>query len=92
MSVFKNIYFIGILGVTLIIIIIYLVRERKHHAEIAKINRLEKEYALEQERLNKIRLRTNPCHIKNLNDPRSCYFQSNYRCTWNERAERCDIS
>jgi len=91
MSIFKNIYFIGILLVTLAIIIIYIIQERKHKHELDKINRLEREYDMEQKRLSKIRLRSDPCPTPNLNSPRTCYFQSNYKCSWNERGKRCDL-
>lgn len=91
MSIYKNIYFIGILGVTAIICILYIIQEKNHQSELDKIHRLEKEYEIKQERLKKIRMRTTPCPISNLNDPRSCYFQSNYKCSWNEQAERCDL-
>jgi hypothetical protein len=29
--------------------------------------------------------------VPNLNDPRSCYFGSNYQCSWNDLIGRCDL-
>ena len=48
-------------------------------------------YILKYRELEKIRSRTTPCPTKNLKTPRKCYFESNYRCSWNENAKRCDL-
>ena len=57
---------------------------------------MERIHLIEQKNFQKlkeieyIRSQTKQCHIPNLADPRSCFIDSNYECTWNELAERCD--
>jgi len=84
------IYLGGTFIVTIIILVLYLGNERSHTAELDRIKLLEQKMKLKHENLMVIRAKTQPCRYKNLNDPRSCYMQSNFVCTWNEEAERCD--
>lgn len=86
----KNIYLIGIILVSLIIFILYILKEREHQKELEKIKILEEKERENKRRLEIIRSKTQPCHIENLNDPRSCYYKSNFSCSWNEEAQRCD--
>jgi hypothetical protein len=87
MPPFKNIYFFGIILITLIVIILYIMNDLDHKYELDKIKLLEDKY----KELERVRKLTIPCDVPNLNDPKSCYFKSNYTCSWNENAQRCDI-
>ena len=87
MSTFKNIYFIGIILITVSVIIFYILGAMDHKHEIEKIKLLEDKY----KELNNIRSKTIPCPITGLDDPKSCYFDSKYNCSWNEDARRCDL-
>ena len=81
---------IGIGLITIVVLIIYILNQKSHIDEINKINRLEEIYSKKQNYINDERSKTIECPIKNLNNPRVCYFGSNYKCSWNEKAERCD--
>ena len=91
MSTFKKIYFIGIGLVALTVIAIYMINERDHRREMEKIRRLEAKIEKEKRDLEHVRSQTDPCPVTGLTDPRSCYLQSNYRCSWNELGKRCDL-
>jgi hypothetical protein len=86
----KKVYFAGILVITIIVLFLYIKKEREHHKELDKIRRLEKQIKKEKYRLTNIRKQTKPCPVRGFTDPRNCYVQSNYRCSWNEQADRCD--
>lgn len=88
----KKIYLIGLIIMTLFIICLFVLQNNDHKKELERINNLELKYKQEQQKLQKIRNKTIPCFMKNLNDPRSCYFNSNYKCRWNDEANRCDQS
>lgn len=83
----RNIYIGCIAVITVILLVLYFINNRSYQYELEKISILEGKY----KELEKIRSRTTPCDIKGFNDPRSCYFGSNYRCSWNENAQRCDL-
>jgi len=85
-----TIYLIGIIIITIIIAFIYINDNYNHQEELNKIAMLEKIQSEKNNKLEKIRAQTITCPVENLNDPRSCYFKSNYKCTWNQQAERCD--
>lgn len=89
MNQWKNIYFIGILVVTLFVVGIYLSNEREHQKEMEKIRRLEKLANDRKMKLNRIRNQYTSCPIKNLDTPRDCYVGSGYRCSWCEEGEFC---
>jgi hypothetical protein len=86
----KTFYFIGVIIITLFMIAYYIYKERDHASELKKIERLEKMMIEEEEKLDKIRSTTIPCPVPHLKTPRTCYINSNYRCSWNEQAKRCD--
>lgn len=86
-----NIFLIGIFLITLIVFISYIIKERDHRTEIEKIRALEEINKKRQNELEIVRQRTVACPIENLNDPRSCYYDSNFQCSWNKEAERCDV-
>lgn len=85
-----KIYIIGIIIITIIIGIHYYIQENDYRIEMEKINQLEAERMKMQQQLEIIRSKTIPCHIPNLNNPRSCYIDSGYLCSWNAEANRCD--
>lgn len=87
----KKLYFVGIILITALILIIYVINERDYNKELDKIKRLEEQENRRVAKLNEIRSKTIECPIKELRSPRACYFDSNYSCTWNEEAERCDM-
>jgi hypothetical protein len=87
---YESIYIIAVIFITVLALYLYINQEYEHREEIAKIERLEKKYEMKRRRLEEIRARTEPCHIPDLNNPRECYFSSNYRCSWNDAALRCD--
>lgn len=80
-----------ILIITLIILYLYHQQENNHQFQLAKIKALEHKYYVKNKRLDKLRGQTEECSVRNLNDPRTCYFGSNYACTWNEQIGRCDL-
>lgn len=85
-----QIYILVIIVMTAAIIIYYYIQESKHQKELDKINKLETINKKNNQQLEDIRLKTNPCPLGEFSDPRSCYFDSNYACVWNEQAKRCD--
>jgi len=87
----KYIYIIGLILITVYIICIYFRNEHLHQTELNRIRLLEIKHQKKMDALNKIRLLTKPCSKKDLKTPRSCYFESKYKCKWNENAERCDL-
>lgn len=70
-------------------IYIYIRKYEDHKTQLDKIKRIEESNILKQEELSALSTKTFPCD-KNLTDPRSCYFDSAYACTWNEEIQRCD--
>lgn len=85
-----KIYIIGVIIVTIVILYLYISREQEHQKEEEKIERLERKANARQRELELIRSSTDPCPIPNLDTPRKCYNGSNFECSWNEHAERCD--
>ena len=83
-------YLLGIFIITILIIIMYIRSEKLHNLELKKINGIENKIKIKQQLLKQKRDKTIECPFKNLNDPRSCYFQSDYTCSWNEETERCE--
>jgi len=85
-----KIYLIGIIVVTLIVLYLYFTNEQEHRREMDKIERLERKFYEKERELDFVRSRTTPCPIPGLDTPRKCYIDSNYLCTWNDLANRCD--
>ena len=69
---------------------LYIIYDQDYKMELEKIDYLEQKQLLREKKLEQIRLKSTPCHITDLDSPRRCYFESNYKCSWNEGAERCD--
>ena len=85
-----QIYILVIIIVTAVIIMYYYIQEVNHQKEIDKINRIESINKRENGRLDEIRAKTTPCQVGDFDNPRSCYFESGYACSWNDQAKRCD--
>ncbi|CAH6421475.1 Hypothetical protein KVN_LOCUS287 [uncultured virus] len=68
----------------------WLYGESEHQKEMDKINKLESLNKEKNDKLNALRLKTTPCHFKDLICPRSCYFDSNFECSWNTATDRCE--
>jgi hypothetical protein len=84
------VYILGIVMITFIIVVIYVRSVTTHNAEIEKIESIEKRDRLAQAELDIIRSKTKKCPYFTEDNPRSCYFDSKYRCSWNEVTKRCD--
>jgi len=76
--------------ITLCISLIYIHNQKIYSDELIRIKILEEKIKKKKNDLDKIRSMTLPCPYENLNDPRSCFIESNYSCIWNENADRCD--
>lgn len=77
--------------ITIIILYIYYTQESHHQYQLAKIRALEYKYEIKNRELELLRTKSLICPVPNLNDPRSCYFGSNYQCSWNDMIGRCDL-
>lgn len=77
--------------ITLIILYAWYLQESQHQYQLAKIRVLEYKYELKRRELDALKTRTQTCPVPNLSDPRSCYFGSNYQCSWNDLIGRCDL-
>ena len=84
------IYLLGVFIITIVVLAIFISQNKNHEEEIKKIEILEEKINKRKAELEQIRAKTTSCQYKSLLDPRSCYFKSNYSCSWNEEAERCD--
>ena len=87
----KNIYFVGISAITLIILFLYIMQEKDNAKEMDKIRQLEHKFDIDTRELNLVRSYTTPCPVFNLATPRDCYINSGRKCSWNDRAKRCDL-
>lgn len=85
-----KIYFGIVLIITVISLIYYYLQEEDHMKELEKINKMEMENRKELEQIAYFRSKSVPCSAGNFTDPRSCYIDSDYTCTWNSLAKRCD--
>lgn len=83
-------YLLGVFIISIVILAIYLNNEKFHDEELKRIQIIEDKIKKRKMELETIRKKTQPCKYKDLNDPRSCYFKSDYSCMWNEEADRCD--
>jgi len=86
----KIIYLITIFVLVIISIYIFVQKYEVHQDQLLKINRLEEIHKEEHQIIKHNRSITEPCQTPNLTNPRDCYFGSNYKCSWNELAKRCN--
>jgi len=77
--------------ITVIILYIYYIQESHHQYQLEKIRALEYKYEMKKRELDELGTKSQMCPVPNLNDPRSCYFGSNYQCSWNDMIGRCDL-
>jgi hypothetical protein len=83
-------YIYCLIIITILAIAYYYVLDSEHKKELAKINKLEILNMKEQQELDIIRSETIPCQSGNFTDPKTCYYNSDYNCSWNEKGRRCD--
>ena len=86
----KTIYLITIIVLIIIAIYIFIQKYAVHQDQIDKINKLEHLNKEKQKIISYHRSITTPCQTPNLINPRDCYFGSNFKCSWNEKAHRCN--
>jgi hypothetical protein len=86
-----QIYIFTVIVITAAILMYYYAQEADYRREIDKINRLEIKNFKEQRDLDIIRSQTMACPRGDFKTPRSCYFDSEYMCSWNDVANRCDM-
>lgn len=85
-----NMFLCGAFLITMVLLICYVNQQKEYDRELTKIILYEENAKKEQQELDKIRALTIPCAIPNLMSPRSCYFDSHRKCSWNMNARRCD--
>jgi hypothetical protein len=83
-------YLLGVFIISIVILFLYLNEEKKNSRELKRINIIEGRMKHKQEILAEERSKTTPCSVPNLYYPRSCYEESNHKCSWNEKTDRCD--
>ncbi len=81
-----EIYLVCFFVVTMWSIYCYVKNEKLYRFEMIRIRKLEERIS----RRNKRRDTTVTCPYE-FNDPRSCFLGSNYKCHWDEVAERCNV-
>jgi len=86
----KIIYLVTIIVLVIISIYIFVQKYEIHQDQLLKINRLEDEHKEAHKSIRYYRSITQPCQTPNLTNPRDCYFGSNYKCSWDEKAKRCN--
>lgn len=85
-----KIYIIGLIIISFAMLYLYVYYDRENKKELEKISYLEKKQEIKEKKLALIRSKTQPCMITELDTPRTCYMDSQYKCSWNEAGERCD--
>lgn len=85
------IYLFIVAVVTFVICLLYIRSIINHNEELSKIIALEEEERKKEDELKVIRSRINKCPYVNADDARSCYFNSKYRCSWNEDGKICAL-
>lgn len=86
----EKFYVIGIMIISIAVVLLYIQYDKDYKMEMEKIEYLEREKEIRDRNIEHARSKTTPCPVLNLNTPRQCYINSNYTCTWNKAAERCD--
>lgn len=88
---FEKYYFTGLLLITAVILVLYYQYNKYHNMELKKIDYLEEKKKENDRLLELIRAKTDACPKLGLETPRDCYFGSDFKCSWNEQAQRCDV-
>lgn len=79
-----------VLIITIGVVVYYYILDADHKKESDKIAKMEANHNRELQQLEAIRAQTTPCQAGTYTDPRSCYNDSGFTCSWNEMAKRCD--
>jgi len=87
----KNIYIITILIIILLAIYIFINNYSDYEYQLDKINKIESLNKKRKKKMKYYRETTEPCKQAGLKTPRDCYFNSNYKCSWDELADRCNL-
>lgn len=86
------IFFIFVIILILLIVISKVnTNRRRHLIEMARIVELENRQAERKQIIKNTREQTLPCSFGLFDTPRNCYIKSNYKCHWNEDADRCNL-
>ena len=85
------VYIIVIIFITLIFVLKYLTSVSNYNYELDRIDILERELLKKNRQIRMARSQTIRCPNITLKTPRSCYIDSNFTCSWNEVAERCNL-
>lgn len=84
--------YIVVIAILFVVIICVLYQQQSNHQQqLDKIHALEDKYVQKERELNRLRNMSSECPIPGLGDPRSCYYGSNYTCSWNDLVGRCDL-
>ena len=86
---FVEFYLVGLILISCMIYYIFYSYENDYLTEMHKIHYLEAKEKLKDNQLASLRSKTEPCPTE-LKTPRECYLKSDFQCSWNEGAERCD--
>jgi hypothetical protein len=89
-STIHKAYIVALFVLTIIVVSYYYKQDGEYRKEMDRINTLENERLRRDRELEYIRAQSMPCPTTGLNDPRTCYVNSGYKCRWNEMANRCD--
>jgi len=93
MSMSHHIYIFFIIAITVGVLIYYYIQQMKHLKELEKIAAIEIKQAKADRELEALRSLTNPCPSTTVyKDPRTCYVESNYTCSWSDATQRCEAN
>jgi hypothetical protein len=85
------IYIVGIFLITIAVIVYYYMQQKNYEEEMKKIALLESLERKRNEELENARSLTTPCPYGNFDTPRSCFVDSDNKCSWNIKTKRCEI-
>ena len=86
-----HIIYIGLfIIITIGTIYLYIDKDQEYRSEMRRIYEIEKRLRNKNDFIDYNRKTTTPCSVENLTTPRDCFIHSNYRCKWNEFANRCN--
>jgi hypothetical protein len=93
MSMSHHVYIFCLIVITVGVLIYYYTQQMKHLKELEKIAALEIKQAKADQALEVLRSQTTPCPSATIyKDPRTCYTESNYTCSWNDATQRCETN
>lgn len=86
----KLIYIALVIIISLWTFYVFMEQDYDYQNELRRIQYIETRYQKKKDYINYNRMNTTPCEIPGLNTPRECYIESEYKCKWSEKAERCN--